>query len=127
MGRRLGENSRRIPWRAVVQTGVLLGCLVPMVLVYRYFRVCAGPSVAALKEVPAYGGARLTPIPNPSGYPEDCSDRISTTDDMDRIVAYYREHLAATGWALLPEYTETNESMTYRAVMGVRGGLCYIA
>ncbi len=128
MGLRLRGAGTRIRWRIVIGTGMLLGCLVPIAFVYRYFNVCAAPSAAALKEFPTYGGARLVPRPNPSGSPEDCGAApIFTSEDTDRILAYYRGRLAAQGWALLPEYTETNESMTYRSVMGLRGGLCYIA
>jgi hypothetical protein len=123
---RLGGGGR-IPWRRMLGIGVLLACLVPLVLVYRYFNVCAGVSSTALREFPAYGGARLAAIPNPGGYPEDCSARyISTADDTDTILAYYRDQLAAEGWTLLPEHTETNESTTYRSVMGLRGDLCYV-
>ena len=63
MGLSLG--GRRIRWRTVFAIGVLLLCLVPVVLVYRYLKVCAGASSAALREFPAYGGA-------PQHYPKSC-------------------------------------------------------
>ena len=130
MGVKLGGGGR-IRWQRLLRIAMLLACLVPVVLVYRYFRVCAGPSSVALREFPLYGGAWHATIPNPAGYPEDCSGgMIWTTDDTDSILSYYREQLTMHGWSVLPEYNETppeEEHITYRAVIALRGNLCYVA
>ncbi len=129
MGARLTGQRGRVSWASILGVVLLAGFLVAGLFVYSKFEWCQAESKRALTEFPAYGGAKIEdPDPNPAAYPETCSAvPISTTDDTEKILAYYQEQLTAHGWEVSPGHTETNESMTYRSLHGRRGRLCYSA